>query len=159
MGMIGNYLIVTQSDLDRLYQGSESVSDFLYQKHQDDIIDTDKAWHGIHFVLTGDAFGGEEPLANVVMGGVPIGEEDVGSGPARGLTVAEVSAVAAALQNIDETEFRKRIDLETLAVNDIYPQVWTDEDDLEYLASHFSTLRETFLKAAREGKAMIVFIN
>lgn len=159
MGMIGNYLIVTQSDLDGLYQGSESVSDFLYQKHQDDIVDIDKTWHGIHFVLTGDAFGGEEPLVNVVMGGVPIGEEDVGMGPARGLTSTEVVAVADALQSIDEAEFRKRFDLEALASNDIYPQVWTGEDDLEYLASHFSTLRETFLKAAREGKAMIVFIN
>jgi Domain of unknown function (DUF1877) len=159
MGMIGNYLIVTQSALDELYQGSKSVSKFLYEDNQDDVIDIDKAWHGIHFVLTGSQYGGEEPLVNVVMGGVPIGEEDVGMGPARGLTIAEVIAVADALQSIDEAEFRKRFDLEALAANDIYPQVWTGEDDLEYLASHFSTLRETFLKAAREGKAMIVFIN
>jgi hypothetical protein len=62
----------------------------LYQKHQKDIVDIDKAWHGIHFVLTGEVFDGSEPLVNVVMGGVPIGDEDVGQGWARGLSAKKV---------------------------------------------------------------------
>jgi hypothetical protein len=160
MSMIQNYLVVSQTQLEELYQGSKSVSTFLYGENQNSFVDIDKAWHGIHFILTGDAFGGDKPLVNVVMGGTPISEEDVGVGPARGLSVSEVTEVAAALQAIDESEFKKRFNSEELAANDIYPDVWEDPDqDLEYLASHFSTLRETFLKAAREGKAMIVFIN
>jgi hypothetical protein len=132
----------------------------LYEENQDNFVDIDKAWQGIHFILTGDPFGGDKPLVNVVMGGVPIGEEDVGVGPARGLSVSEVAEVAAALGAIDEHEFKKRFDLEELAANDIYPNSWEDHDlDLEYFTTHYITLRETFLKAARDGKAMIVFMN
>jgi Domain of unknown function (DUF1877) len=38
MSMIGNYLPVSQEDLDNLYQGSESVSNFLYEEHQNTIV-------------------------------------------------------------------------------------------------------------------------
>jgi hypothetical protein len=160
MGMIGNYLIVSQPELDELYQGSKSVSAFLYETNQDKIIDIDKAWQGIHFILTGDLFGGDAPLANAVMGGTPIGEEDVGVGPARSLSVSEVAEVAAALQAIDESAFKKRFNIGELTANDIYPNVWEDHDtELEYFTTHYLILRETFLKAARESKAIIVFMN
>lgn len=160
MGMIQNYLIVSQAKLDELYQNSEAISAFLYETNQDKIIDIDKAWQGIHFILTGDPFGGDAPLANAVMGGTPIGEKDVGVGPARGLATSEVAKAAAALQAIDENEFKKRFNLEELASNDIYPNVWEDSEmELEYFTTHYLTLREAFLKAVREGQAMIVFMN
>ena len=45
--------------------------------------DLDKAWHGIHYLLTGTAWAGAEPLNFIVCGGTEVGDIDVGYGPAR----------------------------------------------------------------------------
>jgi hypothetical protein len=64
------------------------------------------------------------------------------------------------LQTVDESEFRRRFDLEALASNTIYLNVWEDEaEELEYLVQHFLTVRRVFLEAAQKNSAMIVFIN
>jgi hypothetical protein len=34
------------------------------------LLEVDKAWHGIHFLLCGDAEGGEPPLGSAVLGGI-----------------------------------------------------------------------------------------
>src|SRR5687768_10356646 len=47
--------------------------------------DVDKAWQGIHFLLTGTDWEGEGPLAFVLHGGAEI-EEDMGYGPPHGFT-------------------------------------------------------------------------
>src|SRR5688500_6275073 len=36
--------------------------------------DLDKAWHGIHYLLTGTAWEGAEPLNFLVAGGRPVGD-------------------------------------------------------------------------------------
>jgi hypothetical protein len=36
----------------------------------------DKAWHGLHFLFTGEAEGGEEPGCYLLEGGEEIGEDD-----------------------------------------------------------------------------------
>src|SRR4051794_3152384 len=55
----------------------------------------DKAWHGVHYLLAGDAES-TAGLGAVVLGGTDIGEDE-GYGPARYLTPAEVEALALAL--------------------------------------------------------------
>jgi hypothetical protein len=65
----------------------------------------DKSWHGIHFLLTGSAWGGKPPLSNAVLGGKEFGQ-DLGYGPARYLTPDQVKEVAAALDEITEATLR-----------------------------------------------------
>src|SRR5688500_4635495 len=40
--------------------------------------DADKAWHGLHYLLTKTAWGGEPPLDFIALGGTPVGDEDLG---------------------------------------------------------------------------------
>ena len=47
--------------------------------------DVDKAWHAVHFTLTGDAWNVDGALGQIVLGGEPFGEE-IGYCPARWLT-------------------------------------------------------------------------
>src|SRR5687768_2691470 len=54
--------------------------------------DVDKAWQGIHFLLTGSDREGNGPLAFILHGGRSI-DEDLGYGPPRGFTSVEVKAV------------------------------------------------------------------
>lgn len=45
----------------------------------------DKAWHGIHYLLTGTAWEGDPPLNFLVTGGREVGTEEIGIGPDEGL--------------------------------------------------------------------------
>jgi Domain of unknown function (DUF1877) len=160
MSMIGNFLAISQSELDTLYVNPESVPTLLFETKQSEIVDLDKAWHAIHFMLTKEQYGGEGPLAQVIMGGVPIGEEDVGYGPARGMPVTEVQKVAAALIGVSESEFRARYDPTGLTAADIYPQIWEEgEDALNYITDNFLEVKSFYVDAAKKGLAVILFIG
>src|SRR4051812_2160785 len=103
MSMIGNYLRVPAGQLARLREDPSDVLELLYPdggggEHPDGMhLDIDKSWHAIQFLLTGDPWDGKPPLQNAVMGGVELGDEDVGYGPARGLSPPDVQAVSRAL--------------------------------------------------------------
>lgn len=79
MSMIGNLQRATDADVARLLANPEEIRRFLYGEtdRYDNRADTrlHKAWHGIHFVLTGSAWGGEPPLNFLVSGGASIGDE------------------------------------------------------------------------------------
>lgn len=160
MSMIGNFLALTQSELDALYANPESVPSVIYDTRASEIVDVDKAWHGIHFILTGEQYGGEGYLAHVIMGGVPIGEEDVGYGPARGMSASEVKEVASAIRQVSETDFRAKFDPAALSSADIYPQIWDEGDDaLDYVAENFLETKRFYQTAAEQGLAVVLFIS
>src|SRR5438270_363103 len=62
--------------------------------------DLHKAWHAIHYVLTGTADGGTEPSCLLLIGGTELGEDD-GYGPPRLLSPDQVRAFDAALRPFD----------------------------------------------------------
>jgi Domain of unknown function (DUF1877) len=160
MSMIGNFLAISQSELDALYANPESVPTLLFETKVSEIVDLDKAWHGIHFMLTKEQYGGDGPLAQVIMGGVPIGEEDVGYGPARGMSATEVQKVASALNSMSESDFRARYDPTALTAADIYPQIWEEgADALNYITDNFLEVKSFYLDAARKGFAVVLFIG
>ncbi len=51
-----------------------------------DMMDIDKAWHGLHFIFTGSDWSGGFPEGFLVTCGKAVGDVDVGYGPARFLT-------------------------------------------------------------------------
>lgn len=158
--MIGNLLAVPQSELDALRASPETVPTYLYETRVDDTVRLDKAWHGIHFMLTGESYGGEGPIARAVLGGVSIGDEDVGYGPARGLSAAQVSEVAVALSQVSEADFRGRFDAAALDAAQIYPQIWDEGDEaLDYLTHYFLEVKRFYAAAAQNDSAVILFIN
>jgi len=124
-------------------------------------IDVDKAWHGIHFLLTGSAWGGTGPEAFVVAGGTEIGAVDVGYGPARAFWSDEVKAIADRLRGIDEAQLRLACDRDRLAENEIYPDIWGEatESCCGYLLRHFAVLKRFVCDAAERGKGLIVYLN
>ena len=159
MSMIGNYLPVSEEELNSLKENPKSLSEFIYETKEDDIIDIDKAWHAIHFTLNGSEWEGSEPYFKVVLGGTPISDEDVGYGPARSLSPSEVKGVALALEEIDEKSFRSKFDPKELKKNDIYPQIWDEgEELLDYIADNYNEVRETFKDASINNQAMILFL-
>lgn len=140
-----------------------SAVDFLLAPGEVDTIDLDKAWHGIHFLLTGTAWEGEPPLNFLMQGGTVIGEVEVGYGPARGMTAAEVQAVAAALAGIDEAFMRARFDPAQMTQLDIYPGIWdrdpAEDDSFGYCMEYFGELRTFVMRAAERGAGLIISLT
>ena len=128
-----------------------------------DELDVDKAWHGLHFLFTGDAWSGEPPLDFIVSGGTEAGDEDVGYGPARAFTSAEVRAISAALDNITRDELATRFDPARMTDLAIYPEIWNrdqgDDDMLEYLLEYFDLLKEFVSRGVESSRGMLVYIN
>ena len=165
MSMIGNFVELSPKDLDRLIANPSAVVDFIYpeEEQRENSIDIDKSWHAIHFTLTGSAWEGEPPLANLVLGGVEVGD-DVGYGPARYLTADQVKEVVEAIKVIGAQEFAHRFNRQKLLANDIYPDIWddseeTDEEQLDYLLTWYQQLATYYATAARKGNAMLKFLN
>ena len=172
MSMIGNFRLVQPAALDALFDDPDLISKFLYNEMPDDededgpdpggSLDVDKAWHGLHFLLTGTAWEGDPPL-NFILGGEEIGEEDVGYGPARGITNAELREVAAALEPITGDTLRARFDPAKMTALDIYPDIWKrppeEDDTVGYLLEYFELLKPFIVKGAADGFALITYLN
>lgn len=131
---------------------------------ESDDLDLDKAWHGLHYLLTGTAWEGEFPASFLVSGGMPLGEEDVGYGPARAFAPEEVRAIADFLDGMDETALRARYVPAELAEAEIYPDViWTRDEEAEtnweYLLDAFTRSRAFVREAADRGLALLAFLN
>lgn len=125
--------------------------------------DVDKAWHGIHFMLTGSARGGDEPLNFIVAGGQEVSGCDIGYGPGRLFTSEQVKQIDAALQVISKEEFESRFDSETMMKEDIYPTIWDrpkeEDDTLGYISKYFDGLKQYIHRACEQEMGLVVGLS
>ncbi len=163
--MIGEYLRVAPDELAKLKVSTTSIVDYLYPEDESEHPperrhDVDKAWHAIHYLLNGAAWEGEPPRFNAVLGGEPIGDDDLGYGPVRFLTGDEVREVADALEDVPVFVLMERFDPEALDEAEIYPESWGSDDvGRDYISAHYTGLAEFFRTAARAGDVMLVYLS
>lgn len=126
-------------------------------------LDLDKAWHGIHYLLTGTNFKGEFPLNFLVLGGEQAGRVEVGYGPARLFTSARVHEIAAALAPIDETSLRARFNPDEMMRLAIYPSIWdrepADDDTFAYCAEFYSEMKAFVADTASRGLGLVITVR
>jgi hypothetical protein len=165
--MIGNFLRVPTKKVASLRERPERIKKVLFPDHDDTamsddvLLDVDKAWNGIHFLLTGDAAQGALPLGFILCG-EPLVDVDVGYGPARAFDADQVRAIAAALEPLTRDELGKRFDPAQLREHSVYPGFrdgWDQPDDRDYLLDHYENLRAFVLETAEAGAGMIVYLN
>ena len=162
--MIGNLRPASDADITRLLANPVEITRFLYgseaDDHDSDRVVLSKAWHAIHYVLTGSRLGGDEPLNFLVAEGTPVGDVDVGYGPARVLTSRQVRRLASALKPIQPDEVRARVDLKRFDDEAIYPGNWQRNGyDAEYVAFHYEQMRDLIARAADNGNGIVLYIN
>lgn len=115
----------------------------------------DKAWHGLHYILTGAAEASDGPLGEAILGGVEVGEDFAGYGPARALDPARVAAVAGALDEPGlEQEATARYDPSRMNDLEIYPFGW-DAAGLGWLLPALADLRGFYRDAAAHSRAAV----
>jgi hypothetical protein len=165
MGMVGCFAAASADTLAKLKADPSLVDECIHPNDGEDVppyyIQVDKAWHGIHYLLTGTADGGEEPFSLAVLGGEGVGD-DVGYGPARILTPEQVRQVAQALGQISEQQFRERFAPKAMEAADIYPKIiWVRDGEkaLDYLVHGYRQMIVFYRDAAARGDGAILWLT
>ena len=81
-------LYLPVSDLDALERDPDVAGHWFADEEP---VDLGHAWHGVHFLLNGSAWGGSKPLFDAVLGGTPLGDPTTYE-PVRYVSPAEVEA-------------------------------------------------------------------
>ena len=163
MGMTG-YYFRTEEEIIRKLQNSElDLEDLIYDKSlEDHLLDIDKAWHAIHFTLTGLPFGADDGdiLGLLVLSGNMLtGQDDPLS--AMVIEASDVTLLADALNNISGPAFRDSFSVSEMLHNNIYPVTEGEDEDafFEYVWSYFTLLKDFITVAADSGQAVIFYIS
>lgn len=83
MGMIGYFFRTDDETLEKIRNGA--TAEVVFQEDRNDyLLDIDKTWHAIHFILTGCKYDSEEGniLGSLIFGETPVNDDDLGYGPA-----------------------------------------------------------------------------
>ena len=121
-------------------------------------VDIGQAWHGLHVLLNGSAWGGSAPLYDAVLGGTPLGDP-TSYEPIRFVSPADVKAVAAALPPADELV--PRFTHKAMKQAEAYPDAFWDQADVltaELLPAYASLVR-LFTDAAEAGQAVLITLE
>jgi len=120
-------------------------------------VSLEKAWHGLHYLLTGSAMEGSWPLGFLLFGGEAVGEDDA----ARRLSPDSVRELNSALGAISDDKIWSRFDADKMTTDGVYPNIWDEpEQELreEYLM-YFHHLKQLIQLAAQKGDALLISIG
>ncbi|WP_236582261.1 YfbM family protein [Sphingobacterium spiritivorum] len=164
MGMIANLLRVTTSELEAYLKDSSLLEDSIYNDEEDteNLVDIDKSWDGIIFLLTGQSLAtAKHNLVRILFSGQIIDEEqDLGYGPAHYLTAEQVAELNGEISAITIADLKQRFNPEKMNELEIYPIIWDEGDDaFDYLADGFLTLQNVFAEATKNKEAIITIMN
>jgi hypothetical protein len=108
MGMTCRIREVAPGDVAALAAPPKAGCD-LFARGCERVLSLEKAWDGLHYLLTGVPVGGEEPLCFLRRGGKRVGR-NLGYGRPRLLDAEFVQRLDAALQEISEEQLWARFD-------------------------------------------------
>lgn len=160
MGATAHLKPITAAEEADLLARPEDMEDILFPDDEEDPsvgeADLDKAWHAIHYVLTGSGGPDGTPLGDAVLGGEAFGP-DLGYGRARIVPARRVAEISAALQQLDFAAAFERVDKSPQRLERIYLA-----DDLvseyEYIAHWYPALVEVYARASADGNAMLIYL-
>jgi hypothetical protein len=147
---------------DRLTKNPSLASAILEEAAGEDLPDVlqlDKAWNGIHWLLALDQGPTDAPESRLIYGGTEIGE-DVAYGPGRYLTALEVRAAADGLAKFPRDVFVKRYNPGEMDDASVYPGGWADRprEGLDWLLEGYDRLVPYVRDAAAKGNALVTFV-
>ena len=161
MSMIAAPCIASSAQIQDVLRAPEHVK-ALIEQEQKNCTDLDKAWHGIHFMLTGEPWGGKGPLAYLLGGGAKIGDVDLGYGPGYALSAEQTADFDDALSKVSVEDFRKKYAPKAMAERQIYPAIWDEkyasEDPLGFLVNYFERLKQYVSLARSKHDGLIIYI-
>lgn len=165
--MIGNLLRVSKEELEAYLENSSLLEERVYpEDYTEDpyLLDLDKSWESIYFLLTGCTSSDFEkavpPLSLILFNGKIIDEDqDMGYGSATYSSVEEVKEIAASLPEIIRENIRSKFESLKSTDSELYPFNPDSEDMFDYIFDYYVKLKEFYNVAAKDDQAVISFIN
>ena len=120
----------------------------------------EKSWHGIHYLLSDEVWTGDSPLGKMLMGGTEIGDEscETGYGKPRFHSPRVVKEIVRELPTISQLNERyvpaKMAEAKLYAFNADAP-----DEEWEYLSHFYEKMIGFFQDAAKNGRAIILFLS
>lgn len=121
----------------------------------------DKAWHGLHFLLTGWPHGGRKPWSLAILGGeeAPDRHDAMSYGAIRKITVPQTADVAAALATLPTEKLIRRYSAWKMRLFQIHSMGRNAEEDRSYLAEYYEQLRKFYAAAAQEKCGALFYLT
>ena len=165
MSMIMEFLRVSKDELKEYIENSELLEERVFSEdidEDDNLLDLQKSWDGIAFLLTGKgATEASGELSNIMFSDKLIDEEqDMGYGPACYVDSDEVKNLNNTISKISIKELKEKFDPNKMNQLELYPGDWDrGEEELEYLLINFKDLQAFYQKAANENQAIITMLS
>ena len=125
-----------------------------------EVLDLQKSWQGVHFLVARDPWEGTAQLKHAVLGEVEIGGDLAGYGPAKLNAPETVREIGEALAALSDAELMRQFDGQRMEELKIYPGGWASDRTWEKeLGRNFVRLREFYGRAAKAGDGVICWIE
>ena len=159
MGMIANYQYLSDNELSQIKRYSRQGGDLLdlvedYPEGNDTLIDIDKMWDALLFVMTGfssSEFMDDDPLREAVLGVTPL--ENVSEYIAY-TEHSKIAEIVQALENFDMDRALADFSMEACKKADLYPDIWDYLDEEEEIKDD---IRTSFVKMKDFYKKILDF--
>jgi hypothetical protein len=150
------YLRVAAADLPELERDPDVATRWFADR--EDVLDLGPAWHAIHFLLNGSAWGGNPPLYDAVLGGQAIGDPSSYE-PIRFVSPGQVLALRGVLPRGEDLTLR--FTHKRLRQAEIYPEGGWERPDVltTVILPAYAELVALVGKAAAAGDALLITLD
>ena len=156
--MIGNLLRVSKSELEQYLENSSLLEKRVYTEEyteDPDLLDLDKCWENIYFLLTGytssDFEKAKPPLSLILFNGTVLDEnQDMGYGPATYSSLEEVKEISNALPEVSREKLRSKFESLKSKDSELYPFKPDSEDMFDYVFEYYNKMKEFYQIAAKK---------
>lgn len=159
MGMTGNYVAVNDQLLKQIKEGEVFIIEA--EEKADEILDIDKSWQAIHYVLCKDIAEGEPPMGYVVPMRNSCFMENDDEFDLFVLNPNQVKEASEYLNALNEDALRDLFDFNALLEEEVYPFFAQEEEEetFEYIQYYISELKKFFQKAVQQESSVIFYIS
>lgn len=166
MSMIGNYLALDEARLQAVIAGEEDILELEERAAQNEeqsgcmILDIDKTWQAIQYLLCKDIDEGEAPMGYVVPMMVDNAldcELDFG---AFYLAPGQVREACGYLETLDDDTIKSLYDFKSMKEEGVYPIIEGEDEDefYQYIYAHLMALKDFYIKSVNMGFAIIFYV-
>ncbi|MDX5985958.1 DUF1877 family protein [Sphingomonas echinoides] len=161
MGMVMYLRRASPSDIAALRRDPSEVQKFAFEDGdvEADLIEFDKAWHALHFMLTGAAYDSHSPLGIIADIGEAVSQDVDGLDEFWIISPEEMQAFDTAFRQIDDAALSGRYDNAAMLESDIYlADAFADDGDelaLEYILQGVPALRRLSAACAAAGDGAV----
>jgi hypothetical protein len=161
MGMVMYLRRASLSDIAALRRNPAQVHEFAFEDGdaEADLIDFDKAWHALHFMLTGAEYDSDSPLGIIAGKAEEVGGEVEGQDGFWIISSEDMQAFDTAFRQIDDAALSARYDNAAMLEHDIYLADAFTEDGaefaLEYILQNVPAFRRFSAACAAAGDGAV----